>query len=613
MTSNNFHKTKYYAVIGNRDHIKYQGEKRPFWEFLDTQPDGYLISLAYLPIPFALPNTPKIGDCGAWSYKAEKLPKLGKNLVTPEWAISQYQLYFSPDDLVIAPDHMLIPLPGTDLDSRRQFNIESAKRFLPLAQTAGFRPMATVHGINLTERLNNVEQLHQIGYKHFALGGLAAKASQKKVLLETIQVLSDRIRHLEPTATIHVLGLSSPDYYAAFNQMGIDSCDGSSHFKQAFTAGVFFGFEHGQLVKHQASKGAESTNIPDCSCTACTKMRSDGIDTRYYGSNESNMGRAAHNLNMLMLAHSHVSKSPEITLVSCVGQKLNQPSQARFIYQSPWFTKCKNYVESQNYNWFILSAKYGLIKPQQVIEPYEESLNSAPAQERQQWSKQVFASIVEILPKGGTIRFFAGEKYRQYLIPLLEEAGYKTEVPLQGLGIGQQLQWFDNHGADELNYISIDEEDMELNPDKLSTNLLLNFPSLRDKCLQHIQEAYQRCHCGQKFSNPDSDWLKAEFSKIFDSLESDDAIYDYNDLVNAFYSVVFELEYGQKLYPNTLIKYGNDIYRIIAFYDKYPIRVKMLRYKKHSNGQLAKYQSWTYLHRPVQRILLIDPLSRITY
>lgn len=469
MTTITFQKTKYYAVIGNRGHIKYQGEKRPFWEFLDSQPDGYLISLAYLPIPFPLPNTPKIGDCGAWSYKAEILPKLGKNLVTPEWVISQYQLYFSPDDLVIAPDHMLIPLPGIDLD--------------------------------------------------------------------------------EP------------------------------------------------------------------------KMRFEGIDTRYYGSNESNMGRAAHNLNMLMLAHNHVSKTPEITLVSCVGQKLNKLSQARSalpsrresLYQSPWFIKCKSYVESQNYNWFILSTKYGLIKPETIIEPYEKTLNNTPAVQRRQWSQQVFASIVEILPKGGTVRFFAGEKYRQYLIPLLEEAGYKSEVPLQGLGIGQQLQWFDNNGADESNYISIDEENVELNPDKLSPNLLLNFPSLRDKCLQHIQEAHQRCHCGQKFRNPDFDWLKAEFSNIFDSLESDDAIYDYNDLVNAFYSVVFELEYGQKLYPNTLIKYGNDIYRIIAFYDKYPIRVKMLRYKKHSNGQLAKYQSRTYLHRPVQRILLIDPLSKITY
>ncbi|HEY9800359.1 MAG TPA: DUF6884 domain-containing protein [Leptolyngbyaceae cyanobacterium] len=613
MVGINFQKTKYYAVIGNRDHIKYQGEKRPFWEFLDTQPDGFLISLAYLPIPFPLPNTPKIGDCGAWSYKAEKLPKLGKNLVTPEWAISQYQLYFSPDDLVIAPDHMLIPLPGIDLDERRHFNIESAKRFLPLAQAQGFRPMATVHGINLTERLNNVEQLHALGYKHFALGGLAANASQKKVLLETIQVLSDYIYHLDKTATIHILGLSSPDYYAAFNQMGIDSCDGSSHFKQAFTAGVFFSFENGQLVKHQASRNGELTNIPDCSCTACSKLRSQGIDTRYYGSNESNMGRAAHNLNMLMLAHNHVSKTSEITLVSCVSQKREEPSQALTLYQSPWFLKCKSYVESQNYNWFILSAKYGLIKPQQIIEPYEESLNSAPAQERQQWSQQVFASIVEILPNGGTVRFFAGEKYRQYLIPLLEEAGYKTEVPLQGLGIGQQLQWFDNNGADESNYIAIDEQHIELNPDELSPDLLLTFSSLRSQCLQHIQEAHQRCHYGQKFSNPDVDWLKAEFSKIFDSLESNDAIYDYNDLVNAFYSVVFEMEYGQKLYPNTLIKYGDDIYRIIAFYDKYPIRVKMLRYKKHSNGKLALRQAKTYLHRPVQRILLTDPLSKTTH
>lgn len=438
-------KTKYYAVIGNRDHIKYQGEKRPFWEFLDKQPDGYLTSLAYLPIPFPLPNTPKIGDCGAWSYKTEKTPKLGKNLVTPEWAIAQYQLHFSTNDLVIAPDHMLIPLEGIDLDERRLFNIESAKRFLPLAIEAGFRPMATVHGIDLSERLLNVEKLHSIGYKHFALGGLAAQASQKKVLLKIIQVISDRIHQLNPDATIHVLGLSSPEYYAAFNEIGIDSCDGSSHFKQAFTAGAFFGIENGKLIKHNASRPGELTTAPECSCVACEKLRSCGIDTRYYGSNESNMGRAAHNLNMLMLAHNHAIAKPEITLVSCVGQKLNQPELAQVIYQSPWFVKCKRYVQSQGWNWFIISAKYGLVNPQQVIEPYEQSLNTATALERIKWSEQVFNSILKALPDGGTVRFFAGKKYRQYLIPLLEKAGYQVEIPLQELGIGQQLQWFEQN------------------------------------------------------------------------------------------------------------------------------------------------------------------------
>lgn len=35
-------------------------------------------------------------------------------------------------------------------------------------------------------------------------------------------------------------------------------------------------------------------------CLACRRLRAEGVDTRSYGSNEHNMGRAAHNLNQLM-------------------------------------------------------------------------------------------------------------------------------------------------------------------------------------------------------------------------------------------------------------------------------------------------------------------------
>jgi hypothetical protein len=74
----------YNVVIGNLAHIKYKGEKRSFWEFLDKTSNGFLSSLAYLSGPFEFPNISLIGDCGAWSYKNEPQPKLKRNFVTPE-------------------------------------------------------------------------------------------------------------------------------------------------------------------------------------------------------------------------------------------------------------------------------------------------------------------------------------------------------------------------------------------------------------------------------------------------------------------------------------------------------------------------------------------------
>ena len=469
--------THYFGVIGNRDHIKIQVERRPFWEFLDRQPDGWLSSLAYLPLrDFAMPTgMPKIADCGAWSYKGEDVPKLGKTLVTPEWALTEYQKYFEQGDLVVAPDHMLIP--GTDLDYRRQFNIDSAKTFLPIANAAGFRPMATVHGMDLAERLINIGRLYEIGYRHFSLGGMAARASQKRTLIESIIAIKNHIRGLLPDAYIHVLGLSSPDYWAVFNSLGIDSCDGSSHFKQAFTGGAFFTVEGGKLVKHKAGRIdretgllVEPADVPECPCMACSKLRREGIDTRYYGSNESNMGRAAHNLNMLMQAQQDAVVrgiaedvlapitarldalinrvesvgAPRVAFVSCVGAKLPNAAPAFDLYQSAWFKKADAYTRANDYDHrFVLSAERGLIPESATVEPYEKTLNTMPSDERKRWAEATFRQILAALPSGAEIDIFAGTKYRSALVPMLLDAGYQVSIPLAGKGIGQQLAWFD--------------------------------------------------------------------------------------------------------------------------------------------------------------------------
>jgi len=299
--------TKYFGVIGNRDHIKINKgsdseEKRPFWEFLDVQPDGWLTSLAYKRDNYP-PNRGKmIWDCGAWSYKNEIIPKLGKNLVTPDWVIGEYLQYAKKGDFLVAPDHMLIE--GSDVDFRRQFNIVNAHAFLSRCPKE-FTPMGVIHGMDEKERIENTTRLADIGYKCLSVGGVAARASQKRLVVESVA----RIRKAVPDVWLHILGLSSPPYMSIWTELGIESCDGSSHFKQAFTGGAFFTVEGGKLKKHQAARTDRVTKeviedivAPECNCTACSKLRDEGIDTRTYGSNENNMGRAAHNMNMLMEA-----------------------------------------------------------------------------------------------------------------------------------------------------------------------------------------------------------------------------------------------------------------------------------------------------------------------
>lgn len=290
--------TKYFGVIGNRDYIKMDGEKRPFWEFLDEQPDGWLTSLTYkrkdLPT-----GKPMIFDCGAWSYKNEEIPP-----ICADSAIDQYLEYALPGAMLIAPDHMLIE--GCDIEYRTQWNKKQAARFLDSCPK-DYTPMAIIHGMTLEERVLHAQELTALGYKCLAVGGVAARAAQKAKVAEMVAA----IKNAAPDCYLHVLGLTSPPYMKIWDEIGIDSADGSSHFKQAFTAGAFFYFDNG-LKKHQAARPGEEVTAPLCDCLACEKLSAQGIDTRTYGSNENNMGRAAHNLNKLMEAHTWIRSTSSL-------------------------------------------------------------------------------------------------------------------------------------------------------------------------------------------------------------------------------------------------------------------------------------------------------------
>lgn len=127
-----------------------------------------------------------------------------------------------------------------------------------------------------------------------------------------------------------------------------------------------------------------------------------------------------------------------IILISCVSKKLNQKSKARDLYISPLFKKNLNYAQKlQPDQIFILSAKYGLVDLEQVIEPYDLTLNTMPAREVKRWADGVLRQLSERTDlQRDQFIFLAGAKYRKYLVPHLNH----VEVPFEGLTIGKQLQ-----------------------------------------------------------------------------------------------------------------------------------------------------------------------------
>ncbi len=67
---------------------------------------------------------------------------------------------------------------------------------------------------------------------------------------------------------------------------------------------------------------------------------------------------------------------PDVYLVSCVSKKRSSRAPAKDLYLSDWFIKARNFVEANGGPWFILSAEHGLVAPDDLLEPYEKTLNT---------------------------------------------------------------------------------------------------------------------------------------------------------------------------------------------------------------------------------------------
>jgi hypothetical protein len=138
---------------------------------------------------------------------------------------------------------------------------------------------------------------------------------------------------------------------------------------------------------------------------------------------------------------SHIDWRNALSLVSCVKTKQPKPAKAKDLYTSPWFTSARALVEAHSAHWFILSAKYGLLDPEQTVAPYELTLNKMKMGDRRTWAERTRQALRVELRRFETVIIFAGLRYRELIVPSLRAEGVRIQVPMEGLTLGQQLQW----------------------------------------------------------------------------------------------------------------------------------------------------------------------------
>ncbi len=152
-------------------------------------------------------------------------------------------------------------------------------------------------------------------------------------------------------------------------------------------------------------------------------------------------GMAASRIDSAGAVTSDAADGRRLFLVSCVKTKLSRPAKAKELYVSDWFRKARAYLEREGGAWRILSAEYGLVDPEDVIQPYEKTLITMRAAERRTWAGNVLDALEPCLADADTVVFLASERYREFLEPSLRSRSIGLDVPMRGLSQGRQLAW----------------------------------------------------------------------------------------------------------------------------------------------------------------------------
>lgn len=131
----------------------------------------------------------------------------------------------------------------------------------------------------------------------------------------------------------------------------------------------------------------------------------------------------------------------KVYLISCTKSKQNYDCSAREMYDSSsLFRLAYAYAKSlaPDEKIFVISAKHYLLPLDDVISPYDVSLNNLRIAERRKWAGVVFSQLENIFNLNETtFVMLAGKKYSDELITLLPH----TENPLKGMAIGIRMNY----------------------------------------------------------------------------------------------------------------------------------------------------------------------------
>ncbi|MBE6908982.1 MAG: hypothetical protein E7474_05190 [Ruminococcaceae bacterium] len=138
----------------------------------------------------------------------------------------------------------------------------------------------------------------------------------------------------------------------------------------------------------------------------------------------------------------------KVALISCTKEKMPCRCMARELYSpSTLFSLSYQYARQHADKIYILSAKYGLLAEDAIVEPYDLTLKTMSREERIQWTYRVYDQLkANCSVNEDTFMILAGRSYYEFLLPMLPNA----TLPLGSLPMGKRIAYLNDlvYGSD---------------------------------------------------------------------------------------------------------------------------------------------------------------------
>jgi hypothetical protein len=123
-----------------------------------------------------------------------------------------------------------------------------------------------------------------------------------------------------------------------------------------------------------------------------------------------------------------------VVLVGSSGAVADGVQPASRLFRSSGFARARGYAESSGHPWFVLSAKHGLLDPDDVVGPFDVLFGDQSLTYRTAWGEWVVAQLADrVRLTGTTVEVHGGVDFAQPMRTPLARRGAGLEIPLPGM------------------------------------------------------------------------------------------------------------------------------------------------------------------------------------